>query len=202
MITWVNELGWLAPVYFIIIYCFATILFLPTMILTFTGGAFFGPLLGTLFNLLGASLGACLSFLISRHLLFDWFTKKRSGKINTLVTGVEQKGWIFVALLRLFPIIPFNLVNYGMGVTKIKFRIYMLATVVFLIPAEIFYTYCGYAGMDALAKSGHFYRNGGIFLLGLTLVLLTIFILFKIKQIKYSKKMAHLNHFNSVKLND
>jgi uncharacterized membrane protein YdjX (TVP38/TMEM64 family) len=181
IIAWINKLGWIAPVLFLILYCLATLLFLPTMVLTLAGGAIFGPIIGTALNLVGATIGAAFSFLITRHLIYDWFSKKRGKKLNKLIAGVDRNGWMFVALLRLFPIIPFNLVNYGLGVTGIKFRLYIITTFIFLIPAEIIYTYFGYAGMDALSKPEHFYRNGGIILSGLAILFLCIIKLIKRK---------------------
>jgi len=172
IVAWINELGWLAPVLFLIIYCMATLMLLPTMVLTLAGGAIFGPVIGTLLNLFGATLGAALAFLTTRHLAYDWCARKKGERLNKLIAGVEQRGWLFVALLRLFPIIPFNLVNYGLGITGIKFRLYLITTFIFLIPAEIIYTYFGYAGMDALANPGQFYKNGGILLSGMAVLLL------------------------------
>jgi uncharacterized membrane protein YdjX (TVP38/TMEM64 family) len=154
------------------------------MVVTLAGGAFFGPVMGTLFNLLGATLGAALSFLISRHLIRDWVAKKRNPKVNHLIQGVEKKGWVFVAFLRLVPIIPFHLVNYSLGITQIKFRPYLITTFIFLIPAEIVYTYCGYIGMDALSKPGNSYKYSILVLVAIALVFLCI-----IKIIK-SKKLA------------
>lgn len=181
IIDWINNLGWLAPVLFLILYSLASLMFLPTMVLTLAGGAIFGPVIGTVLNLIGATFGAAFSFLISRHLIYEWFSKKRGEKLNKLIAGVDQKGWMFVAFLRLFPIIPFNLVNYGLGVTGIKFRLYIITTFIFLIPAEIIYTYFGYAGMDALSKPDHFYRNSGIILTGLAILFLCIIKFFKKK---------------------
>lgn len=181
IIDWINELGWLAPVLFLVIYCLATLLLLPTMVLTLAGGAIFGPFIGTILNLFGATIGAAFAFLITRHLIYDWFTSKRGEKMNKLIAGVDQKGWMFVAFLRLFPIVPFNLVNYGLGITGIKFRLYLITTFIFLIPAEIIYTYFGYAGMDALSRPGHFYRNSGIILSGLAILFLAIIKLVKKK---------------------
>ena len=181
IIDWINELGWLAPVLFLILYCLASLMFLPTMVLTLAGGAIFGPVIGTILNLFGATFGAAFSFLITRHLIYDWFSKKRGERLNKLIAGVDQKGWMFVAVLRLFPIVPFNLVNYGLGVTGIKFRLYIITTFIFLIPAEIIYTYFGYAGMDALSRPDHFYRNGGIILSGLGILFLCIIKLVKRK---------------------
>lgn len=167
MIDWINSLGWLAPILFIITYCLATLLLLPTMVLTLAGGAIFGPVIGTLINLIGATFGAAVAFLISRHLISEWFEKRKGPRLNKIIAGVEQRGWIFVALLRLFPIIPFNIVNYGLGITGIPFRLYVTTTFIFLFPPEILYTYFGYAGRDVLSNSGQFYKNGGLIILGL-----------------------------------
>ena len=181
IIDYIDNLGWLAPVFFLILYCLATVLLLPTMVLTLAGGAIFGPIVGTALNLIGATSGAAFAFLISRHLIHDWFARKKGDKLNNLILGVDQKGWVFVAFLRLFPIIPFNLVNYGLGITGIKFRLYLITTFVFLLPAEIIYTYFGYAGMDALTKPEHFYRNGSFLFAGIALLLLFVFKLTKQK---------------------
>ncbi len=171
---WVERLGWFAPILFLVIYCLASMMFLPTMVITLAGGALFGPFFGTLLNLLGATWGAACSFLITRHLISDWFSRKKGIKLSKLINEVDQKGWISVAFLRLFPIIPFNIVNYGLGVTGIKFRTYLITTFIFLIPAEIIYTYFGYAGMDLLSKQETFYRNSGLLILGIALTVLCV----------------------------
>ncbi|MFI4917982.1 MAG: TVP38/TMEM64 family protein [Legionellales bacterium] len=171
---WINELGWLAPVLFFIIYCLATLMLLPTMVLTFAGGAIFGPVFGTILNLFGATCGSALAFLITRHLFYEKISQQKGTKLKQLIAGVNKRGWVFVALIRLFPILPFNLVNYGLGITAIKFRLYLITTFVFLIPTEIVYTYFGYAGMDALSNPGQTYKNWGMVLSGLTILALCI----------------------------
>lgn len=158
----IKHLGWFAPLLFLLLYCIATILLLPTMVLTLAGGALFGPIFGVFLNLLGASCGAALAFFISRHLATEWFAKKRGPRINKLIQGVEKNGWQFVALLRLVPVIPFNLVNYGLGLTAIKFSHYIITTFIFLTPAEIVYTYCGHAGMGVLTQQSPLYKSSSI----------------------------------------
>jgi len=173
IIQWVKTLGLLAPVVFIILYCLATLFFLPTMILTLAGGALFGPLLGVILNLIGATLGASFAFFISRFWIYSWFNARKNERINKLIIGVEQRGWKFVALLRLVPLIPFNLVNYGLGLTRIKFSHYAVTTFIFLIPAEIISTYCGYASIHLLLQSEEFQKRASlIFFIGLSLFLL------------------------------
>lgn len=149
------------------------------MVMTLAGGVIFGPIMGVVINLLGATLGASLSFLITRYWFYDWFNKKRGQRLNKLITGVEKKGWVFIAFLRLFPICPFNLVNYGLGLTKTPFSIYLTTTALFLIPAEIIYTYFGYAGRHVLTTPEHFYKSGGLVLLGLALLFLIVIAVFK-----------------------
>lgn len=159
VIHWINGLGFIAPVIFLLLYCLATVAFLPTIVLTFAGGALFGPFFGTIFNLTGATIGASCAFIMSRYFFFDWFSEKKNHRFNQLIAGVERRGWQFVALLRIVPVIPFNLVNYALGLTQIKFSHYVLTTFVFLIPVEIISTYFGYAGMDLLTHPGQLYSQ-------------------------------------------
>jgi uncharacterized membrane protein YdjX (TVP38/TMEM64 family)/rhodanese-related sulfurtransferase len=148
--AWINDAGVLAPIVFILIYVLATVLFLPGSVLTLAGGALFGPVSGALLNLTGATLGAALAFLISRYLASDWIADKAGGKVKQLINGVEGEGWRFVAFVRLVPLFPFNLLNYALGLTKIRFMHYLLASAVFMLPGAIAYTYLGYAGREAI----------------------------------------------------
>lgn len=179
IISWIETLGIIAPIFFLLLYCLATLLFLPTMMLTLAGGVIFGPVLGTLFNLLGATFGAVCAFCISRYCVSERLAATKNVRIKNLIVGVENQGWQFVALLRLIPIIPFNLVNYGLGVTRIKFSHYVIVTVIFLIPAEIIFTYCGYAGMDLLTHPREFYKGTGLILLPCVMVVLFVYFLLK-----------------------
>lgn len=165
ILDWIDTLGLWAPLFFMLMYGVATLCFLPTMVLTLAGGALFGPVLGTLFNLFGAILGATVAFCISRHWLSHWFSDRHNPRINKLIRGVDRAGWKFVAVVRFTPIIPFNLVNYGFGITRIPFSHYLITTAITLVPMEIIYTYCGYAGMDLLISSENYMRRSGIGLL-------------------------------------
>ena len=149
--AWINDAGVLAPVVFMLIYALATVLFLPGSVITLAGGALFGPVLGTFYNLTGATLGAVLAFLISRYLASDWIADKAGGRVRQLINGVEGEGWRFVAFVRLVPLFPFNLLNYALGLTKIRLLHYLIATYVFMLPGTIAYTYLGYAGREAIA---------------------------------------------------
>ncbi len=179
IIDWINTLGLLAPVFFLLLYCLASILFLPTVALTLAGGAFFGPVIGTFINLFGAILGAACAFSISRYMIFDWLSSKKNVRLNNLITGVERQGWQFVAILRLMPIVPFSFVNYGLGITRIKFSHYLIATAIFLIPVEIVFTYCGYIGMDILTHRESLYKGSSVILLICLLILVILYLRLK-----------------------
>lgn len=153
ILIWIKSLGWAAPVIFCFFYLLATIFFMPTLIITFAGGAVFGPVWGTLLNLTGATLGATAAFCISRYLTREWFHRNPHFKIRQLIHAFERKGWPFLAFLRIVPIIPFNVVNYGVGLTNMKLRSYVITTAIFLAPPEIIYTSFGYAGSHALLKN-------------------------------------------------
>lgn len=152
---WIDESGFWAPLIFMLIYVCATVLFLPGAVVTLAGGAIFGPVLGVIVNLTGATIGAAFSFLIARYLASDWVSnraeKGSGGIIDKLVRGVEAEGWRFVAFVRLVPLFPFNLLNYALGLTRIRFIEYFVATYIFMLPGAIAYTYIGYAGREALA---------------------------------------------------
>ena len=138
-----------SPILFVLLYSFATVLFMPGSILTVAGGALFGPLWGTLWNLSGATLGATLAFVIARYIGSDWVSRRAGERLARLIRGVEEEGWRFVAFVRLVPLFPFNLVNYAFGLTRIGLSEYVYASFVCMAPGAVAYTYLGYAGVEA-----------------------------------------------------
>jgi uncharacterized membrane protein YdjX (TVP38/TMEM64 family)/rhodanese-related sulfurtransferase len=149
--NWVHEAGSAGPILFMLIYALGTVFFLPGSVLTLAGGALFGPVLGTFYNLTGATLGATLAFLVAKYLASGWVEKKSGGRLKQLKQGVEGEGWRFVAFVRLVPLFPFNLLNYALGLTRIKLSHYIITSYLCMLPGAIAYTYLGYAGREAAA---------------------------------------------------
>ena len=149
--NWVNEAGIAGPLVFMLIYIVGTVFFLPGSVLTLAGGALFGPVMGTFYNLTSATIGAAISFLIARYLMSDWVEQKTGGRLKRLKNGVENEGWRFVAFVRLVPLFPFNLLNYALGLTRIQFSHYVIATYICMLPGGFAYTYLGYVGREAVA---------------------------------------------------
>ncbi|MCK4863905.1 MAG: VTT domain-containing protein [Gammaproteobacteria bacterium] len=149
--SWVKDAGSAGPIVFMLIYIIGTVFFLPGSVLTLAGGALFGPVYGAFYNLTAATIGAMISFIAARYLAHDWVEKKTGGRMKQLKQGVEGEGWKFVAFVRLVPLFPFNILNYALGLTKIKFSHYSIATYIFMLPGAIAYTYLGYVGREAVA---------------------------------------------------
>ncbi|KAB2912474.1 MAG: sulfurtransferase [Hyphomicrobiaceae bacterium] len=153
-----------APLIFATLFASGTVLFLPGAVFGLAGGALFGPFLGSIINLAGATLGATLAFFIARYLAADWVSRQAGGRLKQLVDGVDAEGWRFVAFVRLVPLFPFNLSNYALGLTRIPATHYILASLLAMAPGTFAYTWLGYAGREALAGEASAIRFG---LLGL-----------------------------------
>ncbi len=143
-LLWVNSLGWLAPVAFIIIYNIATLLFIPGSLLTLKGGCLFGLLWGSVYVFIAATIGATFAFLVGRYISRNWVCQQigKNPKFQAIDKAVAKNGFKIVFLTRLSPIFPFNLLNYAFGVTRVSLKDYILGSIG-MIPGTIMYVYMG-----------------------------------------------------------
>ena len=148
---WIKDLGLVGQLVFILFYIIATVIFFPGSIATAAGGALFGPLWGTLINLSGATIGATAAFLVARYVAADWVRAKMGKRLQSLMDGVDAEGWRFIAFVRLVPLFPFNLLNYALGLTRIRLGTYVITTFICMAPGAFAYTYIGYVGVEALS---------------------------------------------------
>jgi uncharacterized membrane protein YdjX (TVP38/TMEM64 family) len=139
----------------ILLYVVCSIFLLPVSVLTLGSGFLFGILLGQIVALVGSLLGASASFYISRKFGRKWIASKIAGnkKYEVIDEAVAKEGYIIVALTRLSTILPFNLVNYAFGLTKIKFLHYVYSSIAGMLPGLITYVFLG-ACMESLADAG------------------------------------------------
>jgi len=130
-----------ARVGYIVIYLIGTLLFLPGTALSFVGAIMFGPYQGTLYTWIGACMGASLAFLftrwLGRELIVRWFGEKLRG----LDAYVKNQGFVGILLLRLLPVFPFNLINFGSGLTAVRFRDYLIGTMIGILPGTFVYQF-------------------------------------------------------------
>lgn len=152
--AFVAGLGPWGPLVFMLVYTVGPAFLVPGLPLDLAAGVLFGPVWGTVYSLVGATAGATVAFLAARTVGRDWTEKKLSGPLKKLKEGVDKSGWEFVAFVRLVPVIPFNLLNYALGLTRIGLVPYVLASLVFMAPAAAVYVYAGWAGGEAMAGEG------------------------------------------------
>ena len=152
--AWIRNQGAAGYVLFSIAYIAATILFFPAALLTMAAGIAFGPARGAIVALPSATISAAISFLIARYLARDRVEQKaaRSEQFRALDQAVGKDGWKIVLLLRLSPLIPFNLSNYLYGLTRIRFGQYVLASFIGMVPGTFLYASLGHAGRISLAR--------------------------------------------------
>ncbi len=149
--AWIVWLGVWAPIGFVVLYAVATVALVPGGIFDLIGGALFGPVLGSAIDLLGGTLGAALAFLVARYIARDWAEGRAGPRLQGIMRSVDDEDWRFVAFVRLVPVFPFTIVNYLLGITRIPFPRYVLATLVFMAPSTVAYTWIGHAGRQAIA---------------------------------------------------
>ncbi|MDQ6623067.1 MAG: TVP38/TMEM64 family protein [Verrucomicrobiota bacterium] len=155
--SWVKSFGPWGAVLYVGVYALATVLFLPGWIFTVGAGLSFGLLWGTVTALCGATIGATLAFLIARYAARGAISKRfgKDAKFKRIDEAIGKQGWKMVGLLRLSPIIPFNLSNYVYGLTAIEFVPYVIATFVGMLPGTLLYVYLGTIGKLGLEAGKH-----------------------------------------------
>ncbi len=134
--------GFWAPLVYLLLWTIVPSLFVPSLPLTLAGGILFGPFWGVVYTVCGATVGASITFLISRYLARDWVAQKIAGaKLSHLDDKVAAHSWKIVVLLRLIPVFPFFTLNYAFGLTRIPLLPYALATFFAILPWTTAYIY-------------------------------------------------------------
>jgi len=154
ILKWIEGLGYVGGIAFILIYILATIAFIPGSALTLGAGTLFGVIWGSIYVFIGATLGAIAAFLIGRYLARDWIGKKIEGnqQFVAIDRAVAHDGFKIVLLTRLSPVFPFNLLNYAFGITGVGLKEYAIASIG-MIPGTVMYVYIGSFAGD-LARIG------------------------------------------------
>jgi uncharacterized membrane protein YdjX (TVP38/TMEM64 family) len=148
--AWILALGPLGAVVYVLIYGVATTVGLPASVLTVAAGAMFGSVIGVVLVSLGSTLGAAGAFALARWLARDAVSRWLSGneRFRQLDALTERHGAIIVAITRLVPIFPFNLLNYGFGLTRVPFATYLFWSWLCMLPGTVLYV----VGADAFTR--------------------------------------------------
>ena len=135
-----------APLGFIAAHIAASLVFIPRTLLAIVAGLLFGTGWGILWAELGSVAGAAAGFLVARHVSSGLIDSQQASRVRSLSKWVERGGWRAVALLRLIPIIPHSIANYGLGLTALPLGAYALGSLIGQLPLTIAYVELGAAG--------------------------------------------------------
>jgi len=161
-IDWIDAHRDVAWAVYIGAYVCAAVLLIPGSILTLAAGFLFGLPLGVALVSAGSVLGATAAFLVGRFFARDWVAERiaQLPKFQALDHAARQDGFMIVFLARLSPLFPFNLLNYGLGITGVRLRDYFLASWIGMLPATVLYVYIGTLAKD-LTELGTGRGQGG-----------------------------------------
>ncbi|HEX3646147.1 MAG TPA: TVP38/TMEM64 family protein [Vicinamibacterales bacterium] len=151
----IQSVGPAAPIAFIAIYAFAVVALIPASLLTIAGGAVFGLLPGVTYSLIGATLGSTGAFLIGRYAARRLVARRLAAmpRFSAIERAVSARGRRIVLLLRLSPVVPFNFLNYALGLTTISAWDFIIASLG-TVPGAFVYSYAGKVTGEALALAG------------------------------------------------
>ncbi len=174
---WVEGLGAWGGAIFAAFYAIATVLLVPGAPLTIAAGLVFGVAVGFPVVLIGATIGAALAFLAARYLVREKVQgmMENRPKLRAVDRAVAEEGWKIVIMVRLTPIVPFNLQNYFFGLTEVKFWHYVTATLIGIIPGVLLYLYLGAIGAATLTGGAKFGPlQWGLFIAGLIATIVVV----------------------------
>lgn len=140
---------------YVLVYIAVVTLSLPgAVVLTLAGGLMFGPWIGTALTVVGATIGACLLFLIARSALAPLVTGRAAGVVELMRPGLERDGFFYLLTIRLIPVLPFWLVNLAPALIGMPFGAFAAATAIGIIPGTAVFAGIGAGLGDVLAAGG------------------------------------------------
>lgn len=147
---WIHGMGALAPLVFVLVYILWVVAALPALPFTITGAALFGSVTGVILVSIASTAGAGFAFLIARYVARERMVRRFSGNetFRKLDRMTEEHGAVVVAITRLVPLFPFNLLNYGFGLTGIPFGTYLCWSWLCMLPGTVLYV----VGVDAVVS--------------------------------------------------
>ena len=148
---WLETVGIFAPVIYIVLYTVGTLLILPSTPLNLTGGAIFGVWWGTLWTTIAALVAAIAAFAFTRTVGRELVNRRLAGRWQAVDAEIRQGGLFYLFAIRLLPIIPYGIVNFVAGLTSIKFRDYLIGTLLGTLPGILPFVMLG-AGITELSQ--------------------------------------------------
>lgn len=153
----IDSFGIWGPVVYIVLYVLRPLILFPAAVFSASAGAIWG-LKGLTFLLVGANLSAIAEFIIARYFAREAVEKLIKGKFSSVDQAVEKKGFVTVLLIRLIPNVAWDIQNLALGLTKVKFRDYVLATLIGILPGSFALVYFGSSFISVITNPKHFWK--------------------------------------------
>jgi uncharacterized membrane protein YdjX (TVP38/TMEM64 family) len=181
---WVLSFGMTAPIIYFILNVIRPFTLFPISVLSLAGGLAFGVIWGTVYTVFSSTIGAILSFYIAKHIGAKWLKKKSDApsRIEKWQRQLKEKGFLYILLLRIIPILNFDLVSYVAGISRLKLRSYIFATMLGVLPGTLAYNLLG----DSVING-----NGTVIAVAVGLVLLVACIPFLMKNKRLITDQMH-----------
>lgn len=145
LVEWIRGAGAVGVAGYALAYVVATLFLLPGSVLTLGAGFAYGPVWGTLVASPVSVAAATLAFLLGRSMARGWIARRMAGhpRFGAIDAAVGEHGFKIVFLLRLSPLLPFNVLNYALALTRVRLRDYVLASLLGMLPGTVLYVYLG-----------------------------------------------------------
>ena len=137
------QFGWLAPLVYIILFTFRPLILFPTSVLSVAGGLAFGTLPGVVYTVIGATLSALVAYYIAIRFGDRFLHHFETSSYEKVQHKIEEDGFFYVLILRLIPLVNFDLVSYASGLAKVRLPGYIFATTVGMIPGAFANNFLG-----------------------------------------------------------
>lgn len=164
LVTWIRSLGSVGVAVYAIVYMLSPVIMFPASLLTLAAGFLYGPLWGTLLVSPVSVIGSTLAFLLGRTVARERIQRQieSNARFSAIDAAVETTGLKVVFLLRLSPIFPFNLLNYALGLTRVRLRDYILGSFLGMLPGTFLYVYLGSSVANLASLASHKTASGGV----------------------------------------
>lgn len=149
--AWLKKMGIWAPIVYVLLYTLGTLLILPSTPLNLSGGALFGVWWGTLWTTVAAIIAAVVSFAFTRTVGREYIAQKLAGRWEAIDAEMRLGGLFYMFAVRLLPLIPYGIVNFAAGLTSIRFRDYLVGTMLGTVPGILPFVMMG-SGLQELSS--------------------------------------------------
>jgi len=154
----IHSFGIWGPVIYIVFYLIRPLILFPAGVLSASAGVIWGTAKGLLIVQIAAYISATAEFFIARYFARDSVEKLVKGKMKGVDEAIEKRGFVTVLLIRLIPNVAWDIQNLGLGITKVKFRDYFLATVIGILPGSFVFVYFGDSFISVITNPSNFWK--------------------------------------------